>query len=52
MRNAINKQNGGDAAKKAKRSGKASDARPVTFADVAGVDEAKAELVELVPAAG
>ena len=48
MRNAINKQNGGDAAKKAKRSGKASDARRVTFADVAGVDEAKAELVELV----
>ena len=48
MRNAINKQNGGDAAKKAKRSGKASDARRVTFADVAGVDDAKAELVELV----
>lgn len=48
MRNMANKQNGGDAAKKAKSRGQVDDAQRVTFADVAGVDEAKAELVELV----
>ena len=48
MRNMANKQGGGDAAKKAKSRGAVDDAQRVTFADVAGVDEAKAELVELV----
>jgi len=48
MRNMANKQGGGDAAKKAKSRGVVDDAQRVTFADVAGVDEAKAELVELV----
>ena len=48
MRNMAGKQGGGDAAKKAKNRGQVDDAQRVTFADVAGVDEAKAELVELV----
>jgi len=48
MRNMANKQGGGDAAKKAKSRGAVDDAQRVTFEDVAGVDEAKAELVELV----
>ena len=48
MRNMASKQGGGDAAKKAKSRGQVDDAQRVTFADVAGVDEAKAELVELV----
>ena len=47
MRNVANKQGGGDAAK-AKSRGAVDDATRVTFEDVAGVDEAKAELVELV----
>ena len=47
MRNLANKQGGGGGAKKARS--RSDDGRaPVTFADVAGVDEAKAELVELV----
>ena len=48
MRNMANKQGGGDAAKRAKSRGAVDDAQRVTFEDVAGVDEAKAELVELV----
>lgn len=48
MRNMANKQNGSDAGKKAKRGGAVDPSQRVTFADVAGVDEAKAELVELV----
>ena len=47
MRNMANKQNGSDAGKKAKRGGAVDPSQRVTFADVAGVDEAKAELVEL-----
>jgi len=47
MRNMANKQNGSDAGKKAKRGGAGDPSQRVTFADVAGVDEAKAELVEL-----
>lgn len=47
MRNLANKQGGGGGAKKARS--RSDDGRaPVTFADVAGVDEAKTELVELV----
>lgn len=45
FRNMANKQGGAGGAKKAS---KRDDSRVVTFADVAGVDEAKAELVELV----
>jgi ATP-dependent Zn protease len=41
------KQGGGGAAKKARQDGN-DQTKPVTFADVAGVDEAKAELIELV----
>jgi ATP-dependent Zn protease len=48
MRNVANKQGGGDAAKKAKSRGVVDPETRVTFEDVAGVDEAKAELVELV----
>ena len=43
-----NPKSGGGAAKKARQDGSADQTKPVTFADVAGVDEAKAELVELV----
>ena len=45
FRNMANKQGGGGNAKKART---VPDEKPVTFADVAGVDAAKAELVELV----
>ena len=48
MRNVANKQGGGDAAKRAKSRGQVDSETRVTFEDVAGVDEAKAELVELV----
>ena len=48
FRNMANKQGGGDKAKKARKDGAADKQKPVTFADVAGVDEAKDELVELV----
>ena len=47
MRNAINRQSGaGD--KKRKKAARTDEADKVTFADVAGVEEAKAELFELV----
>ena len=45
FRNMANKQGGGGNAKKARAP---SNEKPVTFDDVAGVDAAKAELVELV----
>jgi len=46
FRNATNKQGGGGTGKKARTGG--TQETPVTFADVAGVDAAKTELIELV----
>ena len=46
MRNAINRQSGGG--KKRKKAAPKDDVNKVTFADVAGVEDAKAELYELV----
>jgi len=46
MRNAINRQSGGG--KKRKKAVKVDETNRVTFKDVAGVEEAKAELFELV----
>lgn len=46
MRNAINRQSGGG--KKRKKAAPVDEANRVTFKDVAGVEEAKAELFELV----
>jgi len=46
MRNAINRQSGGG--KKRKKAAKVDETNRVTFKDVAGVEEAKAELFELV----
>jgi ATP-dependent Zn protease len=46
MRNAINRQSGGG--KKRKKAAPVDEANRVSFKDVAGVEEAKAELFELV----